>query len=55
MGDKFISLLSESDKDFVSEKTKEPVFKLWLQYLFEFKVYPEYGGENKTEYLYYSY
>lgn len=55
MSDKFMALLSADEHDNLLETNKEPVFKLWLKYLFEFKLYPEYGGENTTEKLYYSY
>jgi len=54
MGNEFMALLSEADHDNISEKTKKAVFELWLKYLFEYKLYPEYGGENKLEKLYYS-
>jgi hypothetical protein len=54
MSDKFMALLSENDHDHLSEKSKKPVFKLWLEYLFEYKVYGEYGGENVDKKVYYS-
>lgn len=54
MGKEFMALLSEEDHDNISEKTKKPVFELWLVYLFEFKLYPEFGGENKDKKAYYS-
>lgn len=54
MGKEFMALLSEEDHDNISEKTKKPVFELWLEYLFEFKMYPEFGGENKEKKAYFS-
>ncbi len=54
MGKEFMTLLSEDEHDYLSEKSKKPVFELWLKYLFKYKLYPEYGGENKLEMLYFS-
>jgi hypothetical protein len=54
MGDGFIKLLSEKDRDSLSEEEKKPVFEYWLKYLFKYKYYEEYGGENKQEIAYYS-
>ena len=51
MGKEFMALPSEEDHDNISEKSKKPVFELWHKYLFEYKPYPEYGGENKLEKL----
>ncbi|MCE5321292.1 MAG: hypothetical protein LLF93_09380 [Bacteroidales bacterium] len=50
----FMNILSSSDHDRPSEDKKKPVFELWLTYLFTFKLYPEYGGENTYKKLYYS-
>lgn len=54
MEKQFMALLTEKDHDYISEKSKKPVFELWLKYLFEFKIYPEYGGENEEKKIYYS-
>ena len=54
MEKQFMALLTEKDHDYISEKIKKPVFELWLVYLFKFKLYPEYGGENKDKKVYYS-
>lgn len=54
MGDEFMKLLSEDEHDYLLEKSKNPVFELWLKYLFKYKYYAEYGGENKQEIAYYS-
>jgi hypothetical protein len=50
----FIDLLTENDHENLTDKTKKPVFEIWLIYLFQFKLYPEYGGENKEKKIYYS-
>jgi len=54
MEKEFMALLSEDDHDNISEKTKKPVFELWLEYLFEFKLYPEFGGVNIDKKTYFS-
>jgi hypothetical protein len=54
MSDRFMKLLSEDDHDYLTEKSKKPVFELWLEYLFKYKYYGEYGGENKLKKIYYS-
>jgi hypothetical protein len=54
MEKQFMALITEKDHDYISEKSKKPVFELWLKYLFEFKIYPEYGGENEEKKIYYS-
>jgi len=54
MSDRFMKLLSEDDNDYLTEKSKKPVFELWLEYLFKFKYYGEYGGENKLKKIYFS-
>lgn len=54
MQDYFMKLLTEDDHDKLSEKIKKPVFELWLEYLFKFKYYGEYGGENKLKEIYFS-
>lgn len=53
MGDEFMSLLSEDEHEYLSEKSKKPVFELWLEYLFKFKYYSEYGGENKLKNIFF--
>ena len=54
MGGRFMKLLSEDDHDYLTEKSKKPVFELWLEYLFKYKYYAEYGGENKLKKIYFS-
>lgn len=54
LGDDFMKLLSEGDYDKPQDGNKKQVFELWLNYLFTFKLYPEYGGENAIKKLYYS-
>jgi hypothetical protein len=54
MGKDFIELISEDDREFITDKTKKPLFELWLKYLFKFKYYAEYGGENTQEKTYFS-
>lgn len=54
MGDEFMKLLSEDDHDYLTGKSKKPVFELWLEYLFKYKYYGEYGGENKLKKIYFS-
>jgi hypothetical protein len=49
-----MKLLSEEDYERPTEAKKKPVFDLWIDYLFNFKLYPEYGGENTTKTLYYN-
>jgi hypothetical protein len=55
MGKEFMRILSESDYERPTQDKKKPLFELWLTYLFKYKLYPEYGGENKDEKLYYSF
>jgi hypothetical protein len=33
MGDQFMDLLSEDDKEYLTEKNRRPVLELWLEYL----------------------
>jgi hypothetical protein len=54
MSDRFMKLLSEKDHDYLTEKSKKPVFELWLEYLFQYKYYGEYGDENKLKKIYFS-
>jgi len=54
MAQDFIKLISEEDREFITVKTKKPLFELWLKYLFKFKYYAEYGGENIQEKKYFS-
>ena len=54
MGSDFMRLLSEDEHDYLLPKSKKPVFELWLEYLFKYKYYGEYGGENKLKKIYYS-
>jgi hypothetical protein len=51
----FLQILSESDYERPTQGKKKQVFELWLTYLFKYKLYPEYGGENKDEKVYYSF
>jgi hypothetical protein len=54
MGDVFMKMIKKEDKEYLTEKLKKPVFELWLKYLFKYKYYAEYGGENKQEKIYFS-
>lgn len=54
VGDKFIKILSYQDYQRPGIDKKKQVFELWLEYLFEYKLYPEYGGENWYKAQYYS-
>jgi hypothetical protein len=54
LGNQFMAILSEDDYNRPQEEKKKQVFELWLNYLFTFKLYPEYGGENKDKAHYYS-
>jgi hypothetical protein len=54
MGKEFMALLSEDDHDNISEKSKKPVFELWLEYLFEYKIYGEFRGKNTLKEIYFS-
>lgn len=51
----FMAILSESEYVKPTQVIKKPLFELWLKYLFKYKLYPEYGGENEIEKLYYSF
>lgn len=53
-GDEFMKLLSEEDHSRPTEEKKKQVFDLWLTYLFTYKLYPEYGGENQYKAAYYA-
>jgi hypothetical protein len=35
MGDQFMDLLSEDDKEYLTEKNRRPVLELWLEYLYD--------------------
>jgi hypothetical protein len=37
MGDQFMALLSEDDKEYLTEKNRIPVLELWLEYLYDTK------------------
>jgi hypothetical protein len=54
MGDGFMKLISENDRDSLTEESKKPVFECWLKYLFKYKYYAEYGGENRQEKAYFA-
>jgi hypothetical protein len=45
MGDQFMDLLSEDDKEYLTEKNRRPVLELWLEYL-----YDKYSGKEDGEY-----
>jgi hypothetical protein len=53
-GDKFMAQLEDEDYIRPSENKKKQIFELWLEYLFTFKLYPEYGGENTYKAKYFS-
>jgi hypothetical protein len=42
MGDQFMDLLSEDDKEYLTEKNRRPVLELWLEYLYDTK----YSGKK---------
>jgi hypothetical protein len=46
MGDQFMDLLSEDDKEYLTEKNRRPVLELWLEYLYDTK----YSGKE-DEYI----
>jgi hypothetical protein len=46
MGDQFMALLSEDDKEYLTEKNRIPVLELWLEYLYDTK----YSGKRKWQY-----
>jgi hypothetical protein len=46
MGDQFMDLLSEDDKEYLTEKNRRPVLELWLEYLYDTK----YSGKEDGEY-----
>jgi hypothetical protein len=53
MGDQFMDLLSEDDKEYLTEKNRRPVLELWLEYLYDTK----YSGKEDgvyTKKIYYS-
>lgn len=52
MGSDFMKLLSDPDYVRPTEEKKKPIFELWLTYLFKYKLYPEFGGENTYKKLY---
>jgi hypothetical protein len=55
-GDNFKELLAEEDYERLTEAKKKPLFDLWLDNLFQTKLYPEYGGAvNYDKEAYYSY
>jgi len=54
LGDRFMKILSDEDHDRPTEAKKKQIFELWLDYLFTFKLYPEYGGKNKYKETYFS-
>jgi len=54
MSDRFMKFVTEKDKEYLTENSKKPVFELWLEYLFKYKYYGEYGSENIQEKKYFS-
>jgi hypothetical protein len=52
LGDRFMKILEEKDHDRPGEDKKKQIFELWLDYLFTFKLYPEYGGKNEFQTAY---
>jgi hypothetical protein len=56
MGDQFMALLSEDDKEYLTEKNRIPVLELWLEYLYD-NILGKENGEytlKKKILLYYS-
>ncbi len=54
IGKEFMQILSEHDYQRPGLDKKKQVFELWLEYLFEYKLYAEYGGPNWYKEQYYS-
>jgi len=54
MGDQFIALLSEDDKEYLTEKNRIPVLELWLEYLYDTKYSGKENGEYTLKKTYYS-
>jgi hypothetical protein len=36
LGDQFMALLSEDDKEYLTERTEYQVLELWLEYLYKY-------------------
>lgn len=52
----FVKIISEDDIPRIRLVKKKTLFDLWLEYLFTFKLCPEFGGkENKFKEDYFSY
>lgn len=53
MGKAFMNILSDEDYSKPKDNKKKQIFALWLEYLFSYKLYGEYGSENidKTTYF----
>jgi hypothetical protein len=54
MGDQFMALLSEDDKEYLTEKNRMPVLELWLEYLYDTKYSGKEDGEYTLKKIYYS-
>ncbi|MEZ7504755.1 hypothetical protein [Flavobacterium sp. Arc2] len=54
MGDQFMALLSEDDKEYLTEKNRIPVLELWLEYLYDIKYSGKEDGEYTLKKIYYS-
>jgi hypothetical protein len=54
MGDQFMALLSEDDKEYLTEKNRIPVLELWLEYLYDTKYSGKENGEYTLKKKYYS-
>ena len=54
MGDQFMALLSEDDKEYLTEKNRIPVLELWLEYLYDTKYSGKEDGEYTLKKKYYS-
>jgi hypothetical protein len=59
MGDQFMDLLSEDDKEYLTEKNRRPVLELWLEYLYDTKYSGKEDGSiqkniSTLHYKYYS-
>jgi hypothetical protein len=54
MGDQFMALLSEDDKEYLTEKNRIPVLELWLEYLYDTKYSGKENGSIRLKKKYYS-
>lgn len=48
LGNEFMKILDGKDYERPGPNKKKPTFDLWLEYLFKYKLYPEYGGKENA-------